>query len=140
MADHVNSEDGGLGGDEGLSEGAVRTRRRSRRLARLMLVIALLTAAAGWAFFGTSIFSAIRIKEQSPYRAIVAYALLIVSSATLVLGFWYLLLAQVQRIARIVESEESLAVPERALCGNCGWPRDPPDRFCRHCGKSLAKE
>jgi len=123
--------------DVGLSESAIRTRRRSHRLARLMLITALLTAAAGWALFGTSIFSAIRIKEQSPYRAIIAYALLIVSSATLVLGFWYLLLAQVQRIARIVESEESLAAPDRPLCPNCGWTRDPPDRFCRHCGKNL---
>jgi len=121
-----------------LSESAIRTRRRSRRLATLMLIIALLTATAGWPLFGTSILEALRIKEQSPYRAIIAYALLIVSSATLVLGFWYLLLAQVQRIARIVESEESLAASERARCHNCGWPCDPPDRFCRHCGKNLA--
>ncbi|MCL2640507.1 MAG: zinc ribbon domain-containing protein [Phycisphaerales bacterium] len=126
--------------DAGLSETAICTRRRSHRLARLMLITAALTAVAGWALFGTSIFSAIHIKEQSPYRAIIAYALLIVSSATLVLGFWYLLLAQVQRIAHIVESEESLTAPERPLCPNCGWPRDPPDRFCRHCGKGLAKE
>jgi len=104
-----------------------------------MLVIALLTAAPGWALFYMSVFSAVRAKEQSPYQAIIAYAILIVSSVTLVLGLWYLLLAQVQRIAGIAESKESLAAPERALCGNCGWPRDPPDRFCRHCGKSLVQ-
>ena len=71
-----------------------------------MLVVAGVTAAAGWVVFGTSIFSAIRIKEQSPYQAIIAYGLLIVSSATLVIGLWYLLLAQVQRVARIVEAED----------------------------------
>jgi len=123
--------------DEGLSEAAIRTRRQSRRLARLMLAITFPTAAAGWALYYISLSSATRIKEQSPYLAIIAYALLIVSSATLVLGLWYLLLAQVQRIAGIVESEDSLHASERPLCPNCGWPCDPPDRFCRHCGKAL---
>ena len=124
--------------DEELSESALRTRRRSRRVARLMLIIAGVTAAAGWSLFGTSIFSAIKLKEQSPYQAIIAYVLLITSSATLVLGLWYLLLAQVQRIARIVETDET---PDAAThCGNCGWTCDPPDRFCRHCGKPLSAE
>ena len=66
-----------------------------------------------------------------------AYGLLIVSSATLVLGLWYLLLAQVERVARIVEADETPTENEPRLCGNCGWFFDSPDRFCRHCGKPL---
>jgi hypothetical protein len=124
--------------DEGLSESAIRTRRRCRRVARIMLIVAILTAMAGWSIFGTSIFSAIKLKEQSPYQAIVAYGLLIVSSATLVLGLWYLLLAQVQRVARIVEADDP-GLDSVHRCHNCGWTCDPPDRFCRHCGKSLAE-
>jgi hypothetical protein len=121
--------------DVGLPEPAIRRRRRSRRVARLMLVIAILTAVPGWSLLGTSIFSAIKIQDQSPALAIVAYALLIVSSITLVLGLWYLLLAQVERVARMVEADEDPVVPLR--CPNCGWNHDPPDRFCRHCGKPL---
>jgi hypothetical protein len=111
-----------------------------RRVARIMLIVAALTALAGWPLLGRSIFSAIKMTPQSPYEAIVAYGLLIVSSATLVLGLWYLLLAQVERVARIVEADETddtPQVPGPHLCGNCGWFFDPPDRFCRHCGKSL---
>ena len=77
---------------------------------------------------------------QSPYEAIIAYGLLIVSSATLVLGLWYLLLAQVQRVARIVEADEDEGAPARRLCANCGWFYDPPDRYCRHCGKPMSAE
>ena len=125
--------------DAGLPEQAVRRRRRSKRFARMMLIIAGFTAMAGWAVFGTSIFSAIQIREQSPYQAIVAYALLIVSSVTLVLGLWYLLLAQVERVARIVGVDEAEEAPAGKRCGNCGWTIDAPDRFCRHCGTALGE-
>jgi len=125
--------------DVGLPEPAVRKRRRSRRLARIMLTIAVLTAAAGWTLFGNSIFNAIKIREQSPSLALVAYGFIITSSVTLVLGLWYLLLAQVERLARMVDAaelDESAPLPD-SRCHNCGWTCDPPDRFCRHCGKSL---
>src|SRR4051812_35764083 len=120
-------------GDEGLPEPTIRNRRHSRRLARIMLTIAILTAAVGWTLFGSSIFSAIKIREQPPSLAIVAYGLLIVSSITLVLGLWYLLLAQVERLARMVDAAEleDPVLPE-SRCPNCGWSCDPPDRFCRH--------
>src|SRR3954462_8769149 len=125
--------------DVGLPEPVIRKRRRSRRLARLMLTIAIVTAAAGWTLFGNSIFNAIKIREQSPALALVAYAFIITSSVTLVLGLWYLLLAQVERLARMVDAaelDEPHPAPD-ARCQNCGWSCDPPDRFCRHCGKSL---
>ncbi len=96
-----------------------------------MLTIAVLAALPGWPLL------LFRMKDQAPYQAIVAYALLILSSATLVLGLWYLLLAQVERVARILESDEGEIEPARRLCSNCGWFFDPPDRFCRHCGKPL---
>jgi len=126
--------------DMGLPEGAVRKRRRMRRVARIMLIVAVLTALAGWPLLGRSIFSAIKVTPQSPYEAIVAYGLLIVSSATLVLGLWYLLLAQVERVARIVEADECMGDPLKRLCANCGWIFDPPDRYCRHCGKPLGED
>src|SRR6478672_2907150 len=88
--------------DVGLPEPAIRKRRRSRRVARIMLTIFLATAIAGWTLFGSSIFSAIKIREQPPSLAIIAYALLIISSVTLILGLWYLLIAQVERVARMV--------------------------------------
>jgi hypothetical protein len=122
----------------GLPARVIRRRRRERRIARWMLIVAVLTALAGWPLLGRSIFSAINLKDQSPYQAIIAYGLLIVSSATLVLGLWYLLLAQVEGVARIVEAHESdEEAPNPRLCGNCGWFFDPPDRYCRHCGKPL---
>ena len=127
--------------DVGLPEPAVRKRRRSRRLAKIMLVIAIVTAVAGWALFGTSIFNAIHIREQAPSLAIVAYGLLIVSSATLVLGLWYMLLAQVERLARIVDAaelEEVSAEPaDLEKCPDCQEHRDASDRFCRNCGRSF---
>jgi hypothetical protein len=123
--------------DAGLPARIIRRRRRERRIARWMLIIAVLTALAGWPLLGQSIFSAINMKDQSPYQAIIAYGLLIISSATLVLGLWYLLLAQVERVARIVDENESDEPPAQRLCGNCGWFFDPPDRYCRHCGKPL---
>jgi hypothetical protein len=122
--------------DVGLPEPVIRKRQKSRRVARLMLIIAVLTAIAGWSLFGSSIFSAIKIRDQSPSLAIVAYAILIVSSVTLVLGLWYLLLAQVERIARMVDVSEEESGPI-LRCANCGWSHDAPDRFCRHCGKPL---
>jgi len=121
--------------DVGLPEGAVRKRRRSRRLARIMLSTALVTAAAGWFLFGTSIFNAVHIKDQPPSLAIVAYALLIISSATLVLGLWYILLAQVERLARMVDTTELGAPP--SVCPQCQHAFDVGDRFCRHCGSAL---
>lgn len=125
--------------DVGLPEKAVRKRRRSRRLAWIMLSIAVVTAAAGWFLFSTSIFSAVHIKDQPPSLAIVAYALLIVSSATLVLGLWYILLAQVERLARMVDATELEASPGLAptVCSQCQHTFDAGDRFCRHCGSAL---
>lgn len=117
--------------DVGLPETVVRKRRRSRRFARVMLTIAILAAIPGWSLL------LFRVNEQAPYQAIVAYGLLIISSITLVLGLWYLLLAQVERIARIVDADELEATPVQRLCPNCGWFFDNPDRFCRHCGKPL---
>ncbi|HUO08244.1 MAG TPA: zinc ribbon domain-containing protein [Phycisphaerae bacterium] len=122
--------------DVGLPEPAIRKRRKSRRFARIMLTIAVITALAGWPLLGQSVVSAIRMRTQNPYQAIIAWAILIVSSVTLVLGLWYLLLAQVERVARIVEADETLD-PSQRLCPNCGWFFDPPDRYCRHCGKPL---
>lgn len=117
--------------DVGLPETIVRKRRRSHRFARFMLTVAVITAIPGWSLL------LFRFKTQAPYQAILAYGLLVVSSITLVLGLWYLLLAQVDRVARIVESDEGEIDPARRLCPNCGWFFDPPDRFCRHCGKPL---
>ncbi len=102
-----------------------------------MLIIAGLTALAGWSLFGFSISAAVRMREESPYRAIIAYGILIVSSVTLILGLWYLLLAQVERVARMTVGNPEEYRPAATLCPNCGWPIDPPDRFCRHCGKPL---
>jgi hypothetical protein len=125
--------------DVGLPPGVIRKRRRERRLARIMLIIFALTALAGWRIFGQSIFSAVTLKDQSPYQAIIAYGLLIVSSVTLILGLWYLLLAQVERIARMVDvdggDDGETAPGGKKSCPNCGWSLDAPDRFCRHCGK-----
>jgi hypothetical protein len=107
-------------------------------MASIMLPIAIATAIAGWALFGSSIFSAIRLKDQPPSLAIVAYGLLIISSITLVLGLWYLLLAQVERLARMVDADDLPPTEaQSARCSSCGWPCDPPDRFCRHCGHAL---
>ena len=127
--------------DVGLPEQAIRTRRRSRRVARIMLSIFLATAIAGWTLFGSSIFSAMKIKDQPPSLVIIAYAFLIVSSVTLILGLWYLLIAQVERIARMVDADELDSPTIDSLrCHNCGWTIDAPDRFCRHCGKALTQE
>ncbi len=124
--------------DVGLPEAAVRKRRHSRRLAKIMLAIALVTAAAGWFLFGTSIFNANHIKDQPPSLALVAYGLLFISSVTLVLGFWYMLLAQVERVARMVDAGEleEQAAPA-SVCGKCQRHVDAGDRFCRHCGAGL---
>ena len=123
--------------DVGLPEPAIRKRRRSRRVAHIMLTIFLITALAGWTILGDAVRSAVRMKSQNPFQAIGAWALLIVSSTTLVLGLWYLLLAQVERVARIVEADDTDPDPAHRLCPNCGWFFDPPDRYCRHCGKPL---
>ncbi len=122
--------------DVGLPEPAVRRRRKSRRVARMMLITAGFSAVAGWTLYYNSIHWAVNAQEQPPALAIIAYGLLIISSVTLVLGLWYLLLAQVERVARIIEAPEEDASPA-LRCLNCGWTHDPPDRFCRHCGKPL---
>jgi hypothetical protein len=125
--------------DVGLPEPAIRARRRSRRVARIMLTVCVATAIAGWSLYSWSVSSAVKLREQPFNLVIVAYGLLIVSSATLILGLWYLLLAQVERLARMVDVEE--LAPDVALrCHNCGWTVDGPDRFCRHCGKALTRE
>ncbi len=120
--------------DAGLPEAAVRRRRRSRRLAWIMLSIAVLTAAAGWILFVTSVFSAIHLREQPESLVIVAYGFLIVSSVTLLLGLWYILRAQVERLAQVVDSAESVKPMAALTCSRCGRAVDAGDRFCRHCG------
>jgi len=120
--------------DVGLPEPVIRKRRRSRRLAWIMLSIAIVTAICGWRLLGTSIFSAIHIKDQPPSLAIIAYAFLIVSSATLVLGLWYMLLAQVERLARMVDAAE---LEETRTCTKCHRILDAGDRFCRDCGQAV---
>ena len=126
--------------DIGLPEPIIRKRRRSRRMAGIMLGVALATAVAGWSMFGTSIFNAIHIKEEAPSQAIIAYVLLIISSATLVLGFWYLLLAQVQRVARMVDAQELEALTGTGEpCMGCRRRADAGDQFCRHCGAAISQ-
>lgn len=122
--------------DEGLPAPVIRKRRHARHVARWMLTIAVLTAIPGWTLYFVAINSARLAGVDNIARPIIAYALLIVSSVTLILGLWYLLLAQVRRIARMV-GEDEVDIPQRPICPNCGWPRDLPDRFCRHCGKPL---
>jgi hypothetical protein len=129
--------------DAGLPAKVVRKRRKNRYLAHWMLVIAVLTAVPGWTLY----YFSIRLAQKNPFAerpvllVIAAYVFLILSSVTLVLGLWYLLLAQVRRIAHITGEEEILDDAgnpvARPLCPNCGWFFDPPDRFCRHCGKPL---
>lgn len=110
-------------------------------MAGIMLGVALATAVAGWVVFGTSIFNAIHIKEEAPSRAIIAYGLLIISSATLVLGFWYLLLAQMQRLARMVDAQELEALSATGEpCPTCHRRAAAEDRFCRHCGAALSPD
>ncbi len=124
--------------DVGLPSGVVRKRHRFRYIGYWMITISILTAIPGWAIYGVSIWQALDIRNQPPSRAIFAYALLIISSVTLVLGFWYLLLAHVRRIARMVEDGTAITPAmsdEQVHCPNCGWTCDYPDRFCRHCGK-----
>lgn len=123
--------------DQGLPAPVVRKRKQARHVARWMLTVAVLTAIPGWTLFGTSLMSAWRVSSENPSRAIVAYGLLIASTITLILGLWYLLLAQVRRIARMVGEDEIEPTATPPKCPNCGWPRDLPDRFCRHCGKPL---
>jgi len=123
--------------DVGLPEPIIRKRRRSRRLGIIMLTIAVFTAIAGWFLFGTSLFNSIHIQDQPASLAIFAYGFLVVSGATLVLGFWYLLLTQVERLARIVDAAEleELTSPAASLnCVKCHQAMDAAHRFCPHCG------
>ena len=125
--------------DVGLPAAAIRKRRRSRRLAKIMLSVAIVTAVIGWSLLGNSIFSAIHIKDQAPSLAIIAYGFLIVSSATLVLGLWYILLAQVERVARMVDAADLEEAPVEGACQACQQGVSRGDRFCRHCGTSLTR-
>jgi len=120
--------------DADLPKAVRRKRDRNRSMARWLLTFAVLCAAPGWGLYALSFRD---FMKQSPFLVIVAYVFLIISSVTLVLGFWYLLLAQVQRLARIAGEEDVDAPQPRPLCQNCGWFYDAPDRFCRHCGKPL---
>lgn len=120
----------------------VKKRRQARSVAHWMLLVAGVTAVPGWLLYGTSFHYAVNLTAEPAYRVILAWALLLISSVTLVLGLWYLLLAQVRRIARMAGQDEpgaegAGAVRARPHCGNCGWPHDAPDRFCRHCGKAI---
>lgn len=123
--------------DRGLPAATIRKRRHAHYLARWMLLVAILTGTVGWLIYGREFFFALATRPPSRYGVVVSYSLLIVSSVTLILGLWYLLLAQVERIARIVDSDD-LPTGDNLKCPNCGWPHDPPDRFCRHCGKTLS--
>lgn len=125
--------------DIGLPPNLVKSRQKNRSLAYWMLLFTVVAAIPGWILYGMAIRNASKIRQDAPALVIAAYVLIIISSVTLVLGLWYLLLAQVRRIARIAGEDEIEAPPPRPLCGNCGWFYDPPDRFCRHCGKPLAK-
>jgi hypothetical protein len=123
--------------DVGLPPATVRKRRHMRRLAVILLAIAGVTLAAGALLFRTSIFNAVHIQDEPASLAIVAYAILIVSSVTLVLGLWYLLLAQVQRLARIVDASALDETPAATSCPKCHDKVESTDRFCRHCGKPI---
>jgi zinc-ribbon domain len=125
--------------DVGLPRSVVRKRRRFRRIGYIMLLVTLVTAIPGWFYFGASLWNAFSINGVTFIQGVVAYTLLIISSVTLVLGLWYLLLAQVRRVAYMVEGpvESDPPAPPR-ICQNCGWAHDATDRFCRHCGKPLA--
>jgi hypothetical protein len=123
--------------DVGLSDRVIRKRKNNRYLAHWMITFAVITAIPGWIIYGRSFSFAVNVKQDSPAMVILAWGLLIISSATLVLGLWYLLLAQVRRIAHMVGEDEPATDAAALRCHNCGWPHDGPDRFCRHCGKPL---
>lgn len=145
----MNSKSGSLSAlvhphDEGLPQSVILKRKRFRLIGYLMLLIAVLSAAPGWFIYGVSVVNASSVGgNRGDITAIIGYGLLILSSITLVLGLWYLLLAQVRRLARMVEgggdAGQDRVESSRPICLNCGWPRDPPDRFCRHCGKPLVE-
>ena len=120
--------------DIGLPDSLVRKRRHFRRIGYVMLLLAALTAIPGWFLYGLALWGAWAINPPPWPQTVVAYFLVITSTVTLVLGLWYLLLAQVRRLARVVEGDDS--IPPR-LCPGCQWPCDQSDRFCRHCGKPL---
>jgi hypothetical protein len=130
--------------DVGLPPQVVRKRHKNRFLAHWMLALAVLTGGPGWVLY----YFSVRMAQKSPLAEIPtlmvigAYALLIISTIALILGMWYLLLAQVRRIATMVGEEEVHDAEGHTItnphCANCGWNYDAPDRFCRHCGKPLA--
>jgi hypothetical protein len=126
--------------DVGLPAPAIRKRRRSRRLSLMMLTIAVVTAAMGWPLYGATMLDALRMRDQPVTHVVVAYVLLIASSFTLVLGLWYALLAQMERLARIVDAAELEAPLTQITCPKCQEASDSSDRFCRHCGTALHRE
>jgi hypothetical protein len=126
--------------DIGLPAPAIRKRRRSRRLSLLMLTIAVITAAMGWPLYGATIIDALRMRDQPLTHVVVAYVLLIISSVTLVLGLWYALLAQMERLARIVDAAELESPLTQITCPNCHHAAESADRYCRECGTSMARE
>lgn len=127
--------------DEGLPQSVIRKRRRFRRIGYWMLLAAVLSAIPGWFIYVAAVIHPLSSgQNHGILSAVLGYGLLIISSITLVLGLWYLLLAQVRRLARMVEGSAEGTVVDRLRCANCGWPCEAPDRFCRHCGKPLGPE
>ena len=126
--------------DIGLPEPAIRKRRRSRRLSTILLSVALVTAAMGWPLYGSTIVDALRIKDRPPTQVFIAYVLLMVSSVTLVLGLWYALLAQVERLARIVDAAELDGQFLAINCPKCRHVAEMGDRFCGQCGAPIPEE
>lgn len=125
--------------DRHLPTAVIRKRRRFRRIAYIMLVVAVLTAAPGWILYGVAIWNVFTLRHFTFLQTITAYGLLIISSVALVLGLLYLLLAQARRMSLTVDGgADGFDGQTNPRCGNCGWPHDYPDRFCRHCGKALA--
>ena len=100
-------------------------------------------AAGGWraVLFRASVFNAVKMQEQPASLAIVAYGILMIFSVTLVLGLWYLLLAQVERLARMVDAAD---LPESGTpaiaCPQCRGRVDGMDKFCRNCGAALPRK
>ncbi len=127
--------------DEGLPQSVIRKRRRFRHIGYWMLLLAVLSAIPGWFVYGVAVIHPLSSGQSHEiFSAVLGYGLLIISSITLVLGLWYLLLAQVRRLARMVEGGTEGTVLNPLRCANCGWPCEPPDRFCRHCGKPLGTD
>ena len=105
-----------------------------------MLTVAVVTAAMGWPLYGATMMDALRMRDQPITHVIGAYVLLIVSTITLVLGLWYALLAQMERLARMVDAAELEPSLTQITCPRCHQDAEAADHFCRHCGSSLSQE